>query len=105
MTNLTIYFTEITDRDSVIAGLKPEEVKALSKSNPALSSHTYRVEHPAQPDLTDNSVALLLKEKNGHVGERKDSEGAFVPVLLEIDIKVKKVMLILFMVLSEILCS
>ncbi|CAG5117590.1 unnamed protein product, partial [Candidula unifasciata] len=77
-------------RDSIIAGLKADEVKALSKSNPTLSSHAYRVEYPVQPDVTDNSLALLLKEKNGHVVYRKDSEGAFVPVLHEIDIKVKK---------------
>lgn len=81
-------FTERTDEDSIIAGLKAEDVKTLSTSNLAVNHLSYSGSH--QPDVVESS-SILLSKKPVSEDLGKEAEEASLPVLQDINFKVKKV--------------
>ncbi|CAL1528713.1 unnamed protein product [Lymnaea stagnalis] len=81
---------EATDEDSIIAGLKPDEVKILSTTAPVANHLTISFEPNAHPDVIESSTVLLPKEGQGRESQDNDVETSMVPALLEIDMTVKK---------------
>ncbi|KAK0041417.1 multidrug resistance-associated protein 5 [Biomphalaria pfeifferi] len=79
---------EATDEDSIIAGLKPEDVKILTTKSPLPNQNTFNFNISSNPDIVESATALLPKPKKGR--ESMDTLSLLVPALQEIDITVKK---------------
>ncbi|XP_035827891.1 multidrug resistance-associated protein 5 [Aplysia californica] len=81
---------EAADDDSIIAGLKPGEVGALSASSPTLSHRHVILEPRDHPDLVESSSVLLPKVEVTGERDVSDLEGNWMPSLHEVDMTVKK---------------
>ncbi|KAH9508717.1 Multidrug resistance-associated protein 5 [Bulinus truncatus] len=80
--------TEASDEDSIIAGLKPDDVKILTATTPLPCQNTFNFSVTPNPDVVESSTVLIPREKKGR--ESLDTLSLLVPALQDIDITVKK---------------